>query len=160
MLQFSVIAAVSFSCVDVLQFDGGPPLFLPFGPLLNPHHRWSAILGLLLSQAPLVAVLIAIRRGANQTAALALAICAGTLEILTSLPAFVVLLSLPQHFHATWFHALFGAAVLISAFALWNASGWRKKEVLLVISVVIGFLTYTVLWLIGIAFLSAHERFM
>lgn len=157
MLLVALIASVSFTCLDVLEFNGGPPFFLPFGPLLNPHHRWSAILGLVLSQAPFVVVLMRIRRGL-QPAAFALAICAGTLEFLTSLSAFSSFLNLPQHFHARWEHGLFGTAVVVFSFMLWSASGWRKKDALLVISVAFGFLTYTVLWIIGIAFLTAHER--
>jgi hypothetical protein len=53
---------------------------------------------------------------------------------------------------------MLGATVVVLACLVWRTSGWLKGDAGVIVSIVFGFLAYTVLWRIGLSIMAAHQH--
>ena len=144
-LRITLAAVVALACFVVLRDWGRPPLTSSYG-----RAYWlSAALTLALSQLPSAVALIRTWKVPDRTG-LAIAIAAGTAQVLGT---FVVSL----RYNALrldpwpWLSGSLGFAVIVLASLAWWPFRSRKGDVGLLISILFGFVAYTVLAQIGLA---------
>jgi hypothetical protein len=152
LFRVTTASVIALATLDMLQ-RGWPSLSSRYGQF----HLFSAIVTLLLSQLPFAVALLRTWR-TDDHAGLALAIAAGTLQAIDSLPFFRFFLNLPATFWTpgAMLHVLLGGVVVVLASLAWRTSGWSEGDVGLLISILFGFLFYTVLWNVAFEILSAR----
>jgi hypothetical protein len=152
LFRVTTASVIALATLDMLQ-RGWPSLSSRYGQFA----LLSAIVTLLLSQLPFAVALFRTWK-TDDHAGLALAIAAGTLQGIDSLPFFLTFLNLPSAIWTSWsiLHALLGAVLVVLASLAWRTSGWRDGDVGVMISIFFGFLFYTVLWNVAFAILSAR----
>ena len=150
-LRIALIAALVLAILAAAGV-GFPPLNSPYGR----SYLLSALLTLIVSQAPYAAALIRTWNIADR-AGLSLAVVAGSTQTLSTL-SFFSFLEYRAALHQPWQWPRAAVAVVATVLAClaWRSSGARKGDLGLLISTTSGFLVYTVIAQIGLAVFSSH----
>jgi hypothetical protein len=163
-----MIAAIALAGTNMLR-QGWPSLSTRYGR----YYLLSAVVTLLLSQFPFVVAMIRTWKIPDH-AGLALAMAAGAMQVLGTVPFFyaqmnfyamrpswaLLYIMLGAGMRPSWalLGIMLGAVVVVLACLAWRTSGWLKSDAGVIVSIVFGFLAYTEFWRIAHLIMAAREH--